>query len=53
VVEIWLASQDELVCPICGPLHGKRRGQGWTEPPPAHPNCRCAVGTEFVGVDHG
>lgn len=48
VVEIWLTSQDELVCPVCGPLHGKARGDGWTDPPPAHPRCRCAVSTDFV-----
>jgi len=36
---IWQTRNDELVCPICGPRHGKKRGDGWTEPPPAHPNC--------------
>ncbi len=51
VVQLWMTSRDEFVCPVCGPRHGQRRGQGWTELPPAHPNCRCAVATEFVGVD--
>lgn len=41
MIEIWLTSNDELVCTICGPRHGKQRGNGWTEPPPAHPRCRC------------
>jgi hypothetical protein len=41
MIEIWLTANDELVCPICGPRHGKQRGTGWTEPPPAHPRCRC------------
>lgn len=45
----WRAAADERVCPICGPLHGKRgnlktgfRGakSGF---PPAHPRCRCWI----------
>lgn len=49
---IWVAHRDELVCPICGVLAGKRvrigqpfgewRGEDITQPP-AHPNCRCGV----------
>lgn len=38
---IWRTSNDELVCPICGPRNGKKQGSNWTEPPPAHPRCRC------------
>jgi SPP1 gp7 family putative phage head morphogenesis protein len=41
----WMASEDELMCPICGDLAGKVDtldgdfdGNG---PPPAHPRCRC------------
>jgi|Deesub1362A_J573_1020465.scaffolds.fasta_scaffold00751_17 hypothetical protein len=37
----WYTRNDEIVCPICGPLHKKARGEGWHAPPPAHPNCRC------------
>lgn len=44
----WGAVGDELVCAICGPLHGRqvRKGQPFAPGimlPPAHPNCRCAV----------
>jgi intein/homing endonuclease len=36
-------------CPICGPLHGKPLGDGWThaDGPPRHPNCRCWVNHEL------
>lgn len=44
----WRTANDEIVCPICGALNGKRRKYG--EPfdaaiplPPAHPNCRCWI----------
>lgn len=41
--QIWQTENDELVCPICGPLHNKAEGDGWTKAdgPPAHPQCRC------------
>lgn len=54
----WGTNHDELVCPLCGPLHGQVRKIGepfgsfiWRkgtlpEPvfsPPYHPNCRCGV----------
>jgi len=53
---LWLTSQDELVCPICGPLAntvvGKEQdgfqiqvGFGF---PPAHVNCRCSI-TQLTG----
>lgn len=48
VRQIWLTSRDELVCAVCGPRHNQARGNGWDEPPPAHPRCRCALGTEIV-----
>ena len=43
---IWNTSEDELVCPLCGPLNGKPKvvwaqlvpGTTW---PPQHPRCRC------------
>lgn len=41
----WVTVNDERVCPVCGPLNGKRaplRGTypgGYTQP--AHPGCRC------------
>jgi len=43
MVEVWQTSNDEMVCPICGPRHGKHEGDGWTQGdgPPAHPRCRC------------
>lgn len=45
VIQIWMTSRDEFVCPICGPRHGQpTRG----ELPPAHPMCRCGVATDFV-----
>ena len=39
--EIWETLNDELVCPICASRQGKKRGDGWDEPPPAHDGCRC------------
>ena len=43
MVEVWQTRNDEIVCPICGPRHGKEEGDGWTKDdgPPAHPRCRC------------
>lgn len=42
----WRTSNDEIVCPICGPLAGEVRGldesfSGGIDNPPAHPRCRC------------
>lgn len=44
----WSTSEDERVCPICGPLNGvKVAFEGEFEKggsvPPAHPNCRCVL----------
>lgn len=44
----WQTAADERVCPICGPLQGKRAKLGKPFPggimnPPAHPRCRCWV----------
>lgn len=48
MVAVWQTNNDEVVCPICGPLHGTRRGTEWIDPPPAHPRCRCWINHEFV-----
>jgi SPP1 gp7 family putative phage head morphogenesis protein len=42
----WNTANDELVCPICGPLNGKVVGMDepfapGIDSPPAHPRCRC------------
>ena len=41
LVEVWQTNNDELVCPICGPRHGKKENTNWTraQGPPAHPRC--------------
>lgn len=44
----WRTARDELVCPVCGPLHQQRAQLGQAFPgnignPPAHPNCRCII----------
>lgn len=45
---VWQTSQDERVCPICGPLDGKQTRIGGSFPggyaqPPAHVSCRCYI----------
>lgn len=41
---VWNTAQDDLVCPICGPLAGTSIGIGDVDSlPPAHINCRCWV----------
>jgi SPP1 gp7 family putative phage head morphogenesis protein len=59
----WNTSQDELVCPICGPLDGEVVALDATFPggfdgPPAHPRCRCSIapvpvqlGADFTVAD--
>lgn len=44
----WSTAADEMVCPECSGLDGKRVMLGGNFPggvahPPAHPNCRCAL----------
>ena len=49
--KVWLTAKDEKVCPVCGPLHGKKvplsdqfevKGiKVWV--PGLHPNCRCRI----------
>jgi SPP1 gp7 family putative phage head morphogenesis protein len=50
----WNTANDELVCPICGPLDGEEVGldekfPGNLEGPPAHPRCRCWVTPVAIG----
>lgn len=45
----WLARMDNRVCPLCAALNGTVVGlyglfDGIMQGPPAHPNCRCALG---------
>jgi len=47
MVAVWHTRNDELVCPLCGPLNGKKQGTDWTEPPPRHPRCRCWISYEY------
>ena len=47
-VHVWQTSMDDIVCPICGPLNEKEQGNGWSDPPPAHPRCRCFLNTKVV-----
>jgi hypothetical protein len=49
MVEVWQTKNDEIVCTICGPRHGKKVGDGWSrnDGPPAHPRCRCWINHEF------
>jgi SPP1 gp7 family putative phage head morphogenesis protein len=48
VVKQWFTNNDDLVCPICGPLDGEEidMDDDFTTgiaDPPAHPNCRCWI----------
>ncbi len=50
----WNTANDELVCPICGPLDGEQvplddEFDGGFEAPPAHPRCRCWLTPVTVG----
>lgn len=47
-VQVWQTNNDDITCPLCGPLNQKRQGDGWAEPPPAHPRCRCWTSTEVI-----
>lgn len=46
--KVWNTSNDELVCPICGPLNQQAEDR-WEDvgAPPAHPNCRCWTTLEY------
>ena len=49
-VRVWNTMNDELVCPVCGPLEGAPESE-WSRQfpsgPPAHPNCRCSTSIRF------
>ena len=50
----WNTANDELVCPICGPLDGQEVKIGATfkgdiDNPPAHPRCRCWITPVVIG----
>jgi SPP1 gp7 family putative phage head morphogenesis protein len=41
---VWQTAVDDMVCPLCGPLHGTHIGVGDIDAmPPQHINCRCYV----------
>ena len=48
---IWQTNNDELVCPVCGPLNGQPESE-WSDQfpdgPPAHVNCRCFLTLRVV-----
>jgi hypothetical protein len=48
MISVWQTSNDDLVCVICEPRNGKKKGDGWYEERAAHPNCRCWINHEFV-----
>lgn len=52
---IWHTSQDDRVCPICRPLHGRPRDE-WQSVfplgPPAHPVCRCFIDYQLEAREH-
>ena len=47
MIAVWQTSKDELVCPICAPRQGKKKGDGWYSETAAHPSCRCWINHEF------
>lgn len=52
----WIVTPDDRLCPICEPLDGEqvvidgqfRTRVGLVMGPPAHPQCRCAIGLTDV-----
>jgi hypothetical protein len=50
LVAVWQTLVDERVCPICGPRHEQKQGDGWMFLPPAHPKCRCYVNYEVLDL---
>jgi hypothetical protein len=48
----WITTPDDRLCPVCEPMDGVKVGLDENfdvdgdkiDGPPAHPNCRCAVG---------
>lgn len=48
MVAVWQTNNDDIVCPLCGPRNQQRQFTNWSEPPPAHPRCRCWIDFEFA-----
>lgn len=49
---VWRTNNDELVCPVCGPLNGVPESEWANEfpdGPPAHVRCRCSTTLRYVG----
>lgn len=50
-VRVWQSDNDDVVCPVCRPLNGKKE-DAWAEQfpdgPPAHPRCRCSTTLKWV-----
>lgn len=52
LVKTWIVTPDDKLCPVCEPLDGQQTpvtgtfstDAGLVLGPPAHPNCRCAIG---------
>ncbi len=40
---VWDATLDDRTTPLCQGRHGRRWGDGWFTPPPAHYNCRSTL----------
>lgn len=49
MIPIHQTANDERVCEICGPRHGKPIEDGYY--PPLHPRCRCWVNYEPVVIE--
>lgn len=43
MIRVWRTNADEKVCPVCGPLNGKKESEWRRGAPPAHPRCRCTT----------
>ena len=45
IIKTWFTNADDVVCDVCGPLHGVTvdfdEDFAGVDEPPAHPNCRC------------
>ena len=52
MVQVWITTPDDKLCPVCEAIDGQttviggtfRTDTGDVSGPPAHPNCRCALG---------
>lgn len=51
--KVWIVTPDDDLCPVCRPMAGQKVGLtesfdtgrfGKVKSPPAHPQCRCAIG---------